>query len=80
IDFKILIEHSEGKYQAFKKFNQNVLKKAIAEVAEYCSSSKEAKESPPQIKNIRMGSKRKKGASSTTSCWVKFEMEVNSAF
>ncbi|HCH2609853.1 TPA: RepB family plasmid replication initiator protein [Vibrio parahaemolyticus] len=87
IDFNILIEHSEGKYQAFKKFNQNVLKKALMELYDYCSSSKETKASmsilsqvsSPKINNIKMGSKRKKGASSTTSCWVTFELETNSA-
>ncbi len=88
IDFNILMEHSEGKYQAFKKFNQNVLKKALTEVYNYCSFSKETKDSmnissqvpPLKINKVRMGSKRKKGASSTTSCWVTFEIEVNSAF
>lgn len=88
IGYKILIEHSEGKYQAFKKFNQNVLKKARTEIYNYCSSSKETKDSMNilsqvsslKINKIRMGSKRKKGASSTTSCWVTFEMEENSAF
>ncbi|HCE2124832.1 RepB family plasmid replication initiator protein [Vibrio parahaemolyticus] len=87
IDYTILIEHSEGKYQAFKKFNQNVLKKALVEVYNYCSSSRETKNainissqaSSLKINKIRMGSKRKKGASSTTSFWVTFEMEANSA-
>ncbi|KHF12509.1 hypothetical protein PO80_20605 [Vibrio parahaemolyticus] len=88
IDFNILIEHCEGKYQAFKKFNQNVLKKALMEVYNYCSFPTETKDSMKissqvsslKINNIRMGSKRKKAASSTTSFWVTFEMEENSAF
>ncbi|MGS0673961.1 RepB family plasmid replication initiator protein [Shewanella sp. 125m-1] len=82
--YSILIEQREGQYQEFKKLNQNVLQKAIKEVVAYCSInlSEENFESASiiavkkhKIKSVRCASKRKKGATTATSFWIKFEIE-----
>ncbi len=82
--FDLLIEKRRAKYPTFKKLHQNVLKKAFEELAHYfatnnlpsrASDDTSIAQPTAKVKTMKSEAKRKVGASTTTSYWVRFEME-----